>query len=320
MSADDASSKLTPKARKKKAAKEGIGAFLTYFVMMGLFAGLTAAAVMYTGPQIVDDLRLHFTGTLARKSSCEVYEYHGTKTRSESLIVTWTTQQGVFYVKTLDTLFLWGPNQKKPCIVRYDPAHPSHVTASWGFQRLISRILVSMLSILASGGATYAMGSALVMGIARRLGWAKYPESDAPAPRTKSPPSQTTGSDGTPHQQSLQQPDAAGLRDKTVKLSQALHQLVSVLESNAGPDAAYARALGSQIEGLATEYDHAIFVTRDRDQAAAIINTVIEEMGEIKTRRGQPKRRLGLRYFLARSKFRGLKDIFRESRYSGDAI
>ena len=115
-------------------------------------------------------------------------------------------------------------------------------------------------------------------------------------------------------------PAAVPLRDRAVELSTALHKLAAVLESNHGGDAAYAKAMGSHIDALAKDYDHAIFTMRNRAQAADIIATVTEELSEVEAAYKRRRRHLGFRYVLARWKLRRLNTIFRESQYVGDAL
>ena len=114
------------------------------------------------------------TGALAKESSCYVISGRSSR-KSIEISVSYTTQTGAHYWRNLDTFSFLEPDQKKTCVVRYDPAAPTHVTASWGFQIIFSRTLIMILVFVMGAGGLVSAGNALVVGIGRRLGWVRPP-------------------------------------------------------------------------------------------------------------------------------------------------
>ena len=98
--------------------------------------------------RMVDDVRLHYSGTVAKQSDCWVFSYQGTRYSTWKIHVAYTAQDGRQHAPDVDTFMWWRkPDDSKPCTVRYDPASPDHVSTDWGLERLFGRV-VSYLILL----------------------------------------------------------------------------------------------------------------------------------------------------------------------------
>jgi hypothetical protein len=115
-----------------------------------LFAGALIADVIYIPPSIIDDLAIGGGGTLAQQARIA----EGGKCNIKAFVmicdfdVNYRTADGANRQKSLHYLaFGTGMKDLDRLQVRYDPASPDRISANWGRDMLINRIIAELTAL-----------------------------------------------------------------------------------------------------------------------------------------------------------------------------
>jgi hypothetical protein len=289
-----------PKKIPKKPTTSDTVAKVIVFLMMAFF-GVAVNMVSYNDfVSIKDDLWLNSHGTLARNPYLSVH--HGRR-GSGSLCAYYDTQQGKSYSKCTE---LWFPlifiDEHSPEIVHYNPASPEHISTSWGRQILFSRTFSLLVALLFAVIIDFGV---LVSLIEKVTGAKLSPVSPSPVSLTSSQ-SDPSGEASAEASSSLQA--------SALKLANTLDRIVTNLESNAGPNAAYARASAAELAPLVAHF-HGAVLAHSREQASDALNSIVEFMNGFVADTRQRKIGFGFRHWLAMRTYDDLHDIFRDSKH-----
>ena len=108
------------------------------------------------------------------------------------------------------------------------------------------------------------------------------------------------------------------LRAAAIELSSALNQVLSGLLSYDSVDASHARRLASTLGPHVEDYNHAVFVTRSRDEAGQALSEMTAYMRTIMGATAKDGMVLGIHHALWR--YWELRMIFREAKYREDSL
>ena len=119
-----------------------------------LFIGFWTVASSYS---LIDEYRLHSSGTLALRSHMENGTCHERLIFDCELEAQYITADGTRHTRSQEYFTLFQePNTDKRFLVRYDPKSPDHISTSWGAALLPNRTAVSLLGWLLMIGCIYA--------------------------------------------------------------------------------------------------------------------------------------------------------------------
>jgi hypothetical protein len=311
----------TPSHPPKPAKKPTTGDYVAkviVFLMMASF-GVVVNIVSYNDfVSIKDDLWLNSHGVLARNGS--LYVHHGHRTES-SLCAYYDTQQGKAYSKCIE---LWFPivliDEHSPQVIHYDPAAPEHISTSWGRQILFSRTF----SLFVALTFAFVCDFGAIMWIVGKVTGKKV--SDEPDPATTQPQTdhkavaiaeQARRVERYREQATSRVNDS--FRDDARRLSRTLAKIILNLQSNAGPNAAYANSAAAQLAPLADRFDRAL-AAHSREQAGEALNAIVEFMNDFLADTRKRKIGFGFRHWQAMRNYNNLQDIFRATKYRNASL
>jgi hypothetical protein len=295
------SSPAPAKKRDKKPTAGDYVAKVIVFLMMAFF-GIVVNVVSYTDfVAIKDDLWLNSHGVLARYGSLHVH--HGHRAESE-LCAYYDTQEGKPYSKCIP---LWFPlvliDEHSPEVIHYAPASPQHISTSWGRQILFSRTFSLLVALMFA----FVIDFGVFVSIIEKLtGKELFAASSTPSQSV--PPSAARTKAGS------------SLQSSALKLSRTLNNIVTNLQSNTGPNSAYAQASSGELAPLVAQYDHAILVAHSREQASEALNIIVEYMNDLIADTRKRKMSFGFRHWLAMRTYDDLHDIFRATKYRDSSL
>jgi len=132
----DESGSQKPVAKQTRKKKDDGQLSLIAGAILVLFLGGMCFFPAMNAMQIVDDIRLHSTGVIAKDGIC--YSHHKTRGGGDVHVVYTAPDgpKGTVYAKDVYLLAFPLFHSDEECVVRYDPKRPTHVSTSWGMASL----------------------------------------------------------------------------------------------------------------------------------------------------------------------------------------
>jgi hypothetical protein len=132
---------------------------LSYWSLILTCVGIAAIAfeVYSATPSLVDDYRLHASGTLAHQSHFENGSCEMRIVNTCEFDALYNVADGSLHTRHIELLTIFQkPNQDSAFRVRYDAASPQHISTTWGVRLLLNRT-ISLLGglVFVFGGIAY---------------------------------------------------------------------------------------------------------------------------------------------------------------------